>query len=164
MKYLTIASMVLAIAACAEDPTPHFSNDTDLGDASPEPDTDCLDNGVCDSSPNDYCVNEDTLIIYHETYNCIDGECIYDQTLEECDWGCVILPGDDACHDPCDGVTCKMPDDECISDTVIKIYGGIWCEVDEYGDAYCEEDYTESDCTDGGGGCIVIPDADDECE
>ncbi len=145
--YKILSLIMLLLVACGEEPTPHFNDDsdsdtdtdtdTDSDTDSDEPtDTDCSDDGVCDNPPDNYCANIETLVIYYDTYNCIEDECIYDQVTEDCEWGCLIQDGDDKCGpDPCNGYVCDNPPDPyCLDNMSLQYY-------QDEGGCYLDDDY-----------------------
>ncbi|MCP4600963.1 MAG: DUF1566 domain-containing protein [Proteobacteria bacterium] len=125
----------------------------------------CCTGVPCENPPNDECITvaSDWVIReYEDTGTCNpDNSCTYDSDLNLCTYGCEEKTGDDICNpNPCDGVTCIPPDNECgiggESDR-LTTYTGSSCALTSGfpKEAYCEHTYTKEWCTIyDGKGCV----------
>ena len=74
---------------------------------------------VCTVPEARYCEGDD-LVAWEPRGRCADGECVYEQRLETCEFGC---EGGECRENPCIGVTCNNPYAAyCEDDTVLRYF------------------------------------------
>lgn len=97
--------------------------------------------GDCSSPPEDFCINAISLLVYTNVGECVDDQCQYQATIEECEFGC---------HEPtatCNGASVECEDSDC-DDSVfcngIETCNENFCESGEFPCAselpFCDED------------------------
>lgn len=108
----------------------------------------------CISNPSPFCLNQDQSQTYPEGV-CDDQEqCSYPAVVVDCEWGCNTTSGN--CNpDPCLGVTCETPPNDCYDTQGTCIEGECVYETLELGIA-CDDGNacTVDDQCDGSGHCI----------
>ena len=82
--------------------------------------------GPCNTPPDDYCSDANTLLVHPATGECRDGVCQYPPTEQNCPNGCFH---GECLTDPCASVTCDQPPGPCYQSTGT-------CVADP--DAHCE--------------------------
>jgi hypothetical protein len=98
----------------------------------------------CNSPPDDYCSDANTLLVHPATGDCRKGECQYPPTEQNCPDGCF----NGACNtDPCANMTCDQPPGPCYLATGT-------CVADP--DAHCEyAQLPDGAACDDGSACTV---------
>ena len=121
-----------------------------------EPDDPCA-GVVCDSPPDDFCSDPDTLTTYTSNGTCDEGQCTYSSSEVPCNDGCLEQPGDDVCEgDPCAGVICdQIPADYCFDPDMLHTYTGTGhCQsgacIYDYDDVHCPNGCADGACI----GCV----------
>ncbi len=168
-RWLWLASLMVIIPGCAGEETSCFGNsDCDTCEACVNGSCvtdaelcgqDPCEGVVCDNPPASKCIDADTLQVFHQGGNCVDGDCAYGSDEVTCANGCE----QDACKDePCAGITCDQPPvNKCQDETTLLEYANTGtCSAGE-----C--DYSESETTCDYqcqlGACVADPCADVLC-
>ncbi|HVU02140.1 MAG TPA: lamin tail domain-containing protein [Polyangiaceae bacterium] len=146
-----------ATGACTYTPSPVTTTCND-GDACTTGDA-CDGNGTCGGSTvqcpsGNSCVNGTTA---RHTFNgaCTGGACVYSHTDESCAFGCNAASG--LCNqDPCVGVTCNSPPDQC---HVGSCSGGLCVYTLKTAGSACDDadPCTNADECSGAGSCSGTP-------
>ncbi len=122
---------------------------------------------VCDDPPADDCEG-DTRVQYPVRGECIDGECDYPPSYEDCPGGCAggVCEGDPCggrceADEECVDGRCLCGGEECTGDATCEagrcLCGQQTCEPDETcdaGDCYCGNTICQNDTTCAGDRCI----------